>query len=81
MRARSKRWLTAQETAAELNSTSAEICRLVSIGRLRGVKKKQAGRPGKKQWLIDPGSVQMERRLQAKRAAKARRKKSPQGHR
>ena len=30
------RWLTAQETAAILDSTSAEVCRLLKIGRLTG---------------------------------------------
>jgi len=61
------RWLTAQETAAILDSTSAEVCRLLKIGRLDGVKRKQPGRAGKAQWLVDPQSIAKEK----KRAAKA----------
>jgi len=66
MPANHNRWLTAQQTALELNSTSAEICRLISIGRLSGSKEKQAGRPGKAQWLISPASIRREIRLRAK---------------
>ena len=44
------RWLTAQETASILDSTSAEVCRLLKIGRLDGVKRKQPGRAGN-HWL------------------------------
>src|SRR4029077_19436087 len=61
-----KRWLTAQQTALELDSTSAEICRLLSIGRLSGSKQKQPGRPGKAQWLVNPKSIGKEIRLRAK---------------
>jgi hypothetical protein len=62
MPARQVRWLTAQQAAAEMNTTSAEICRLLSLGRLSGYKQKQPGRPGNGQWLIDPKSVAEEKR-------------------
>jgi hypothetical protein len=55
-------WLTAQQTAVVLNTTSAEICRLLSLGRLSGSKQKQPGRPGNGQWLIDPQSIAKEKR-------------------
>jgi hypothetical protein len=71
MPARRTRWLTAQQTAAEMNTTSAEVCRLLSIGRLTGSKQKQPQRPGKAQWLIDPKSIAAEMR-RAKRASEAR---------
>jgi hypothetical protein len=77
-----KRWLTAQQTALELNSTSAEICRLISIGRLTGSKEKQPGRPGKAQWLVSPASIQREIHLRARqRATRKRREKRATGHR
>lgn len=60
------RWLTAQETAALLDSTSADICRLLKIGRLSGVKKKQPGRAGKAQWLVNPKSIAREKLRLAK---------------
>jgi hypothetical protein len=60
-------WLTAQQAAVEMNSTSAEICRLLSLGRLSGYKRKQSGRPGNGQWLIDPKSIAEERRRATKR--------------
>ena len=60
------RWLTAQETAAILDSTSAEVCRLLKIGRLTGIKQKQPGRAGKAQWLVNPQSITK----QKKRATK-----------
>jgi len=60
------RWFTAQETAAILDSTSAEVCRLLKIGRLTGVKKKQPGRAGKAQWLVDPLSIKREKQRNAK---------------
>jgi len=60
------RWLTAQETAALLDSTSAEICRLLKIGRLTGVKRKQPGRAGKSQWLVNPRSIAREKKRLAK---------------
>ena len=76
MPANHKRWLTAQQTAFELNSTSAEICRLISIGRLSGSKEKQPGRPGKAQWLVSPASIRREIRLRTKlRATPKRRNK------
>jgi len=74
--ARNERWLTAQETAALMNTTSAEVCRLLSIGRLSGSKQKQAKRPGKAQWLIDPKSIAAEKRRSAGRALKARGKRT-----
>ncbi len=73
MPANHNHWLTAQQTALELNSTSAEVCRLISVGRLSGSKEKQHGRPGKAQWLGSPASVRREIRLRAKlRAAQKR---------
>ncbi|MGA2431334.1 MAG: hypothetical protein ABSH13_22750 [Candidatus Acidiferrum sp.] len=62
MPARQDRWLTAQQTALELNTTSAEVCRLLSLGRLSGEKQKQPGRPGNGQWLINPKSIAEEKR-------------------
>ena len=67
MPARQDRWLTAQQAAVEMNTTSAEVCRLLSLGRLTGEKQKQPGRPGNGQWLIDPQSIAEERRRTAKR--------------
>jgi hypothetical protein len=67
MVARQGRWLTAQQAAAEMNTTSAEVCRLLSLGRLSGYKQKQAGRPGNGQWLIDPKSIVDEKRRSANR--------------
>jgi hypothetical protein len=55
-------WLTAQQTAIAMNTTSAEVCRLLSLGRLSGSKQKQPGRPGNGQWLIDPKSISKEKR-------------------
>jgi len=55
------RWLTAQEAAVVLDSTSADVCRLLKIGRLTGVKRKQAGRAGKAQWLVNPTSIAREK--------------------
>jgi hypothetical protein len=64
-------WLTAQQTAVAMNTTSAEVCRLLSLGRLVGSKQKQPGRPGNGQWLIDPKSITKEkRRLSARSTAK-----------
>jgi hypothetical protein len=78
MPANHNRWLTAQQTALELDSTSAEICRLLSIGRLSGSKQKQPGRPGKAQWLVSPASIRKELRLRTKlRATQKRRDKRP----
>lgn len=63
-------WLTAQQTAVVMNTTSAEVCRLLSLGRLFGSKEKQPGRPGNGQWLIDPKSIAKEKRRLATRTAK-----------
>jgi hypothetical protein len=71
MAARQDRWLTAQQAAAEMNTTSSEVCRLLSLGRLAGNKQKQPGRPGNGQWLIDPQSVVDEKRRSAERTRKA----------
>ncbi len=71
------RWLTAQETAALMDTTSAEVCRLLSIGRLSGSKQKQAKRPGKAQWLIDPKSIAAEKRRNGDRSAKSSTRKRP----
>jgi hypothetical protein len=60
------RWLTAQEAAVILDSTSADICRLLKIGRLTGVKRKQPGRAGKAQWLVNPKSIAREKSRLAK---------------
>jgi len=60
-------WLTAQQTAVAMNKTSAEVCRLLSLGRLSGSKQKQPGRPGNGQWLIDPKSITKEKRRMTKR--------------
>jgi hypothetical protein len=66
MPAHRDRWLTAQQAAVEMNTTSAEICRLLSLGRLSGRKRKQPGRPGNGQWLIDATSIAQEKRRAAK---------------
>lgn len=55
-------WLTAQQAAIQMDTTSAEVCRLLSLGRLSGAKEKQPGRPGNGQWLIDPKSIAKEKR-------------------
>jgi hypothetical protein len=76
MPVRNHRWLTTQEAALLMNTTSAEVCRLLSIGRLTGSKQKHPKRPGRAQWSIDPKSVAAEKRRAAKRfAALARRRK------
>ena len=69
-------WLTAQQTAIVMNTTSAEICRLLSLGRLSGSKQKQPGRPGNGQWLIDPKSIAKEKRRLAIRARTSKRRSS-----
>ena len=63
---RTPRWLTAQEAAALLDSTSAQICDLLRLGRLSGIKKKQPGRAGKEQWLVNPRSIAREKQRLAK---------------
>jgi hypothetical protein len=65
-------WLTAQQTAVAMNTTSAEVCRLLSLGRLSGSKQKQPGRPGNGQWLIDPKSIAKEKRRLATRTPRSR---------
>jgi hypothetical protein len=65
-------WLTAQQTAVAMNTTSAEVCRLLSLGRLVGSKQKQPGRPGNGQWLIDPKSIANEKRRLATRTTNSR---------
>ena len=76
MSARHRTWLSAQAVAAILDTTSAEVCRLVSIGRLSGIKRRQPGRPGTGQWLINPKSIPKEQRRKAKLAAtRSRRRK------
>jgi hypothetical protein len=77
MPASNERWLTAQETAILMDTTSAEVCRLLSIGRLSGSKQKQAKRPGKAQWLIDPRSIATEKRRTKKRSLKNTNRKRP----
>jgi hypothetical protein len=62
-------WFTAQQAAVEMNTTSAEVCRLLSLGRLSGSKEKQPGRPGNGQWLIDPKSIAKEKRRLSARTA------------
>ena len=70
-------WLTAQQAAIEMDTTSAEVCRLLSLGRLSGSKEKQPGRPGNGQWLIDPKSITTEkRRLATRQPLKPRATKS-----
>jgi hypothetical protein len=71
-----KHWLTAQQTAVIMNTTSAEVCRLLSLGRLTGIKQKHPKRPGQAQWLVDPKSIAAEKRRAAKRrGAEARHRK------
>ncbi len=76
MRRRQKNWLTVQRAAAIMDTTSAEVCPELSVGRLSGSKWKQPGRPGKAQWLVDPKSVTKEQRRATKRVTQiARRRK------
>jgi hypothetical protein len=72
MRSRKKNWLTVQQTAAELDSTSAEICRLLKLRRLTGKKQKDPRRAGKAQWLVNPVSIAAERRRHPERWRKVR---------
>jgi hypothetical protein len=62
-----ERWLTAQQAAVEMNTTSAEVCRLLSLGRLSGTKQKDPRRAGKAQWLVDPASIAEEKRRNTQR--------------
>jgi hypothetical protein len=70
MSARYDRWLSAQEAAGILDTTSGEVCRLLALGRLSGKKLKESGSPGTGQWRINPKSVEKERRHKAQRAAR-----------
>jgi hypothetical protein len=74
MTGRYKGWPSAQIAASLLNLTSAEVCRLISIGRLSGVKVKQHGRAGKAQWLVDPKSIKKEQLYQKYRLAEMKRR-------
>lgn len=69
-----KNWITVQQTAADMDTTSAEVCRLLSIGRLNGTKQKTPGRPGKAQWLVDPKSIAKEKRTHPERWNPSKRK-------
>lgn len=81
MRVRPGRWLTAQETATHLDTTSAEVCRLLNIGRLSGTKQKDPRRGGKAKWLVDAKSISEEKkRRSAQRALLARRAKRAAEH-
>ena len=77
MGARRKPWPTAQLAAAALDITSAEVCRLLNLGRLAGTKQIVSGGIGKAQWFVDPKSIVREKRHRAKRAAllRSRRRK------
>lgn len=68
-----KNWLSTRQAATDLDTTSAEICRLISIGRLTGVKIKQPGRAGKGQWLVDPRSVTKESHFVSRTGPKPKR--------
>jgi hypothetical protein len=81
MSPRHDHWLSAQVAAALLGSTSGEVCRLISLGRLSAIKRKQPGRPGKAQWLINPKSIAEEKRRSSQRTAVARRAKRPRARR
>jgi hypothetical protein len=72
MSARHLSWPTAQQTAVTMNTTSAEVCRSLSVGRLKGKKHKQLGRPGLAQWFVNPTSISQEMRRAAKLAARRR---------
>ena len=76
MRVHPSGWITAQQAALLLNTTSSEVCRLISIGRLNGKKHKQPGRPGTAQWTISPASVDKEIRRVAKMDAESLRRKN-----
>ena len=71
-----KKWLTTRQAATDLDTTSAEVCRLISIGRLTGVKLKQPGRAGKGQWLVEPRSVTKESHFVSKTGPKPKRAKA-----
>ena len=77
MRVPSDRWLTAQETATHLNTTSAEVCRLLSIGRLSGTKQKDPRRGGIAQWLVDPKSISAEKKRRSSQRSHLLLRKKP----
>jgi len=70
-----KHWLTVQQAAAVLDSTSAEMCRLLSVGRLSGSKQKDPQRAGKAQWLVNPTSIAKEAKLRKARQVASERKR------
>jgi hypothetical protein len=70
-----KHWPTVQQVAAILDSTSAEMCRLLSIGRLKGSKQKDPERAGKAQWLVDPASIAREEKIRKARRVEIERKR------
>jgi hypothetical protein len=70
-----KHWPTVQQVAAILDSTSAEMCRLLSIGRLKGSKQKDPERAGKAQWLVDPASIAREEKIRKARRLEIERKR------
>lgn len=70
MSVRYDRWLSAQEAAGILDTTSGEVCRLLALGRLSGKKLTEPGGPGTGRWRINPQSVEKERRHKAQRAAR-----------
>jgi hypothetical protein len=52
MHSNGTRWLTAQQTAIQLDTTSSEVCRLISLGRLSGTKQKDPVGPANRSgWL------------------------------
>ena len=77
MRVPSDRWLTAQETATHLDTTSAEVCRLLSIGRLSGTKQKDPRRGGTAQWLVDPKSISAEKKRRSSQRSHLLLRKKP----
>jgi hypothetical protein len=77
MRVPSDRWLTAQETATHLDTTSAEVCRLLSIGRLSGTKRKDPRRGGTAQWLVDPKSISAEKKRRSSHRSRLLLRKKP----
>ena len=78
MPARPTRWLTTQETAAIPDTTSAEVCRMLSLGRLSGTKEKDPLRGGTAQWLVNRRSIPKEKKRRISyRALIAKRPKRP----
>jgi hypothetical protein len=77
MRVPSGRWLAVQETAVHLDTTSAEVCRLLSIGRLSRTKQKDPRRGCTAQWLVDPKSINAEKKRGSAERARALRHNKP----